>query len=72
MTGKGALGVEFAGSAVSSPSSYGSAKNSSYYVDIANGLTKTNSELKYAEGQLRGYVGPSSPFSLPAASSRRR
>lgn len=61
-TGEGALGVEFAGSAVSSPSSYGSdkGKGPSYYTAIAKKLTATNSELQYAEGQLRGYVGASS------------
>ena len=53
-TGAGAVGVEFAGSAVSSPSSYGKLSDSLYKV-VAQSLTKANPSLQYAEGQLRGY-----------------
>lgn len=53
-TGAGAVGVEFAGSAVSSPSSYGKLSDP-LYVAVAANLTKNNPSLQYAEGQLRGY-----------------
>lgn len=54
-TGVGAVGVEFAGSAVSSPSSYGSKLNETVYKRVAEALTSSNPHLQYAEGQLRGY-----------------
>ena len=56
-TGSGAVGVEFAGSAVSSPSSYGHL-NDTTYVKVAAALTGSNPSLQYAEGQLRGYFQP--------------
>ncbi|SGY79527.1 BQ5605_C008g05155 [Microbotryum silenes-dioicae] len=56
-TGEGALGVEFAGSAVSSPSSYGHGPSftDEVYKGIAKGLTLASPSLLYAEGKLRGY-----------------
>ncbi|KAL7412862.1 PhoD-like phosphatase-domain-containing protein [Mrakia frigida] len=51
-TGAGSLGVEFAGSAVSSPSSYG---YGSTHKGIAHNLTLASPTLQYAEGQMRGY-----------------
>ncbi|KAM0788688.1 hypothetical protein ACM66B_002785 [Microbotryomycetes sp. NB124-2] len=53
--GSGALGVEFAGSAVSSPSSYGRNLPDATYVDKATNFTTNSPALQFAEGQLRGY-----------------
>ncbi|KAI5479609.1 hypothetical protein MNV49_003346 [Pseudohyphozyma bogoriensis] len=57
VTGAGALGVEFAGTAVSSPSSYGHGPGytEAVYRGIAANLTEASPSLQYAEGQLRGY-----------------
>ncbi|KAM0755248.1 hypothetical protein T439DRAFT_322289 [Meredithblackwellia eburnea MCA 4105] len=57
-TGAGSLGVEFAGSAVSSPSSYGYGPRytDAIYRGIAANLTKASPTLQFAEGQLRGYI----------------
>lgn len=56
-TGAGGLGVEFAGSAVSSPSSYGYGPTwtTERYNGVAANLTAASPSLQYAEGQLRGY-----------------
>ncbi|KAK0545184.1 hypothetical protein OC846_005772 [Tilletia horrida] len=54
-TGRGALGVEFAGTGVTSPSSYGKNKTSQQYVERAQYLVRNNRGLAFAEGQLRGY-----------------
>ncbi|SCV70899.1 BQ2448_3661 [Microbotryum intermedium] len=56
-TGEGALGVEFAGSAVSSPSSYGHGPRftDDVYKGIAKNLTLASPSLLYAKGKLRGY-----------------
>ncbi|KAK4056502.1 hypothetical protein OIO90_002349 [Microbotryomycetes sp. JL221] len=54
-TGEGALGVEFGGSAVSSPSSYGRNLSDATYAARATNLTTNSPALQYAEGQLRGY-----------------
>ncbi|KAK4703749.1 alkaline phosphatase D, partial [Phenoliferia sp. Uapishka_3] len=54
-TGSGALGVEFAGSAVSSPSSC-AGYTDELYIEIAEGLVEATPSLQYAEGQLRGFV----------------
>lgn len=63
-TGDGAFGVEFAGTAVSSPSSFGynSTLNgpypSSYYLGVADklvGNATVNTELQWTEGATRGY-----------------
>lgn len=73
-TGDGAFGVEFAGTAVSSPSSYGYNATANgpypvgYYTKISQGLVgnKTiNQELQWAEGATRGYCRS---FSLPFVS----
>lgn len=58
VTGEGALGVEFAGSAVSSPSSYGHGPGftDQIYVGLATELTANSPSLQFAEGQLRGYI----------------
>ncbi|KAK4055762.1 hypothetical protein OIV83_000309 [Microbotryomycetes sp. JL201] len=53
--GSGALGVEFAGSAVSSPSSYGRNLPDATYVGRATNFTTNSPALQFAEGQLRGY-----------------
>ena len=53
-TGEGALGVEFAGTAVSSPSSYGRTLTPAQYVASAQRLVGINKNLMYAEGRARG------------------
>ena len=52
-TGAGSVAVEFAGSAVSSPSSYGSRLNATQYKAVASTLVSSNPALQYAEGQVR-------------------
>ena len=52
-TGAGSVAVEFAGSAVSSPSSYGSKLNATQYKAVASALVNSNPALQYAEGQVR-------------------
>ncbi|PWN43876.1 hypothetical protein IE81DRAFT_311641 [Ceraceosorus guamensis] len=54
VTGKGAIAVEFAGTAVSSSSSYGSLSKAGY-ADRAQKLTQANKNLQFAEGEHRGY-----------------
>lgn len=63
-TGSGAYGVEFAGTAVSSPSSYGYNHTTEqpyapeYYLDAATklvGNATANTELQWTEGATRGY-----------------
>ena len=58
-TGDGALGVEFAGTAVSSPSSYGRTLAPAQYVAAAQRLVKINKNLQYAEGRARGFFSVS-------------
>jgi alkaline phosphatase D len=57
VSGAGGLGVEFAGSAVSSPSSYGYGPtwDTARYNGVAANLTAATPSLQFAEGQLRGY-----------------
>lgn len=65
-SGDGALGVEFAGTAVSSPSSFGynSTANApypaAYYNKIQQQLVNAtgNEELQWTEGATRGYCKP--------------
>jgi alkaline phosphatase D len=54
-TGRGAIGVEFAGTAVSSPSSYGKNKTQAFYQAAAEKLVTINRNLQFAEGATRGY-----------------
>ncbi|PWN87274.1 hypothetical protein FA10DRAFT_297687 [Acaromyces ingoldii] len=54
-TGRGALAVEFAGTAVSSPSSYGAKLTPAQYVAQAEKLVSINRNLAFAEGGHRGY-----------------
>ena len=56
-SGYGSLGVEFAGSAVSSPSSfgYGPTFDAKRYVGIAKQLVDATPSLQFSEGELRGY-----------------
>lgn len=54
-TGRGALGVEFAGTAVSSPSSYGRTLTDAQYNAQAQRLVRINRNLQYADGGRRGY-----------------
>lgn len=54
-TGSGSFAVEFAGTAVSSPSSYGQNLNSAKYQAMAKNLVEINRNLAFAEGGLRGY-----------------
>ncbi|KAE8211680.1 hypothetical protein CF327_g4592 [Tilletia walkeri] len=55
VTGKGSIAVEFAGTGVTSPPSYGQGKTSAQYVDRAKLYTQVNRGLQFAEGELRGY-----------------
>ena len=52
VTGAGSIGVEFAGTAVSSS---GYAKNITYGNIEAAGLIRDNAELQWTEGYYRGY-----------------
>lgn len=54
-TGNGSVAVEFAGTAVSSPSPLGQGKNTSYYTGASKVLVGSNPELKFSEGQYRGW-----------------
>lgn len=54
-TGQGAFGVEFAGTAVSSPSSYGKTLTKEQYTANAKRLVTINRNLQYADGGTRGY-----------------
>lgn len=52
MTGEGAVGVEFGGTAVTS---YGYGKNISHGNTLAQQLLADNPELQFTEGYFRGY-----------------
>ncbi|PWY98449.1 hypothetical protein BCV70DRAFT_164509 [Testicularia cyperi] len=54
-TGEGAIGVEFAGTAVSSPPSYGRGLTLDQYTKAAQQLVSINRNLQWAEGDYRGY-----------------
>ncbi|KAJ4378041.1 hypothetical protein N0V83_000871 [Neocucurbitaria cava] len=54
VTGAGAIGVEFAGTAVSS-SGYGAGRSIANSSDKSAGLVRDNRELQWAEGYYRGY-----------------
>lgn len=54
-TGEGSIGVEFAGTAVSSPSSYGANLTQEKYTESAKRLVSINRNLQWAEGAHRGY-----------------
>lgn len=54
-TGRGALAVEFGGTAVSSPPSFGRNLTSEAYNKAAQRLVTVNRPLHYAETQYRGY-----------------
>lgn len=54
-TGKGSYAVEFGGTAVSSPSSYGRNSTPAQYQQRAEKLVKINKGLQFAEGQYRGF-----------------
>lgn len=53
-TGEGSVAVEFAGTAVSSSSSYGKL-DAAGYAKRASDLVKANPNLQFAEGAHRGY-----------------
>lgn len=54
-TGSGSFAVEFAGTAVSSPSSYGQNLTADQYQKAAEKLVEINRNLAFAEGGHRGY-----------------
>ncbi|EPQ32001.1 uncharacterized protein PFL1_00199 [Pseudozyma flocculosa PF-1] len=54
-SGRGSIAVEFAGTAVSSPSSYGQKLTPAQYTAAAAKLVSINPALKFADGQYRGY-----------------
>ncbi|KZW01038.1 hypothetical protein EXIGLDRAFT_603419 [Exidia glandulosa HHB12029] len=54
-TGRGALGVEFAGTAVSSPSAFGTSITPSAANIISQELLALNPELMWSEGSFRGF-----------------
>lgn len=55
VTGDGSIAVEFAGTAVSSPSSYGANLTQAKYLENAKKLVSINRNLQWAEGATRGY-----------------
>jgi alkaline phosphatase D len=55
MTGRGALGVEFAGTAVSSGSSFGASIMPEEANVISAALVVANDELQWSEGSYRGF-----------------
>lgn len=54
-TGRGAVAVEFGGTAISSPPSFGRNLTSEAYNEAAQRLVTVNRPLHYAETQYRGY-----------------
>ncbi|KAF8959022.1 PhoD-like phosphatase-domain-containing protein [Flammula alnicola] len=54
-TGEGAIGVEFAGTAVTSTSSFGSGITPANADVISNGLVQVNTDLQWSEGSYRGF-----------------
>lgn len=54
-TGEGSIAVEFAGTAVSSPSSYGANLTQDQYTKNSQKLVSINRNLQWAEGAHRGY-----------------
>jgi alkaline phosphatase D len=54
-TGSGALGVEFAGTAVSSPSPFGQNITIAKANNISDNLISANRELQWSEAYYRGY-----------------
>ncbi|KAL1975948.1 hypothetical protein VTN31DRAFT_4340 [Thermomyces dupontii] len=54
-TGAGSIGVEFAGTAVTSPSSFGQNITMAKSREISEALVKGNRELQWSEGYYRGY-----------------
>lgn len=54
VTGEGAIGVEFAGTAVSS-SGYGAGRSIANSSDRSAALVRDNTELQWTEGYYRGY-----------------
>lgn len=54
-TGTGAIGVEFAGTAITSPSAYGENITVDKANDLAKGIVGANEALQWTEGYYRGY-----------------
>lgn len=54
-TGAGSIGVEFAGTAVTSPSSFGQNITIAESRNVSEALVKGNRELQWSEGYYRGY-----------------
>lgn len=54
-TGKGALGVEFAGTAVSSGSSFGNHITPAAADALSHGYVQVNPNLQWSEGSFRGF-----------------
>lgn len=54
-TGDGSFAVEFAGTAVTSPSSYGAKLTPTQYTAAAEKLVRINRNLAWADGEYRGY-----------------
>jgi alkaline phosphatase D len=54
-SGAGAIGVEFGGTAVSSPSSFGQNISSSAANEISKGIVGDTESLQWSEGYYRGY-----------------
>lgn len=54
-TGQGAIGVEFAGTAVSSPSPLGAGVSPAAADGISKRLVASNPDLQWSEGAWRGF-----------------
>lgn len=55
VTGRGAIGVEFAGTAVTSTSAFGAGILPPAADAISSGLVKVNDDLQWSEGSYRGF-----------------
>lgn len=55
ITGDGAIGIEFAGTAVTSGSSFGSGISPQAADVISKTLTAVNADLQWSEGSYRGF-----------------
>ncbi|KAG6867190.1 hypothetical protein C0993_005925 [Termitomyces sp. T159_Od127] len=55
LTGDGALGVEFGGTAVTSPSSFGAGISPADADKVSSVFVANNAELQWSEGSFRGF-----------------
>ncbi|KAJ7940710.1 PhoD-like phosphatase-domain-containing protein [Mycena leptocephala] len=55
LTGEGAIGVEFAGTAVTSPSSFGTGISPAAANPVSQAFVASNPDLQWSEGSFRGF-----------------